>query len=212
VRSSGTIAAVVALFAVSACGGGSRQDVQEPSGNFTVDVPVARFPASQQLAQHTHLVIAVRNSGTKTIPDVAVTITDPSAGTAVQAFGEQLSTAGGTQGLASHSRPVWIVDRPPGMCSYSCKARGPGAAVTAYSDTWALGPLKPGATATFDWGVTAVKAGTHKVQYHVAAGLNGKTTAVLSGGGQPIGTFRVTVGSAPQQSYVNNQGHVIKTQ
>jgi hypothetical protein len=212
VRSSGTIAAVVALFALSACGGGSRQDVHEPNGKFTVDVPVARFPGSQQLAQHTHLVIAVRNSGTKTIPDVAVTITDPSAGTAAQAFGEQLSTSGSTQGLASRSRPVWIVDQPPGVCSYSCKAGGPGEAVTAYTDTWTLGALKPGATATFDWGVTAVKAGTHVVHYQIAAGLNGKETAVLSGGGQPIGTFNVTVNSNPEQSYVNNQGQVVKTQ
>ncbi len=203
---------MVALSALSACGGGSRQDMHEPNGKFTVDVPVARFPGSQQLAQHTHLVIAVRNSGTRTIPDVAVTITDPSGGTAAQAFAEQLSTSGSTQGLASRSRPVWIVDQPPGVCSYSCKAGGPGAAVTAYPDTWTLGALKPGATATFDWGVTAVKAGSHVVQYQIAAGLNGKATAVLSGGGQPIGTFKVTVNSNPEQSYVNNRGQVVKTQ
>ncbi len=114
-------------------------------------------------------------------------------------------------GLASRSRPVWIVDQPPGLCGYSCKSGGPGGAVTAYTDTWALGPLKPGATATFDWGVTAVRAGKWVVQYEVAAGLNGKAKAVLSDNALPVGRFNVTVHSKPAQSYVNNSGQIVTT-
>jgi hypothetical protein len=65
---------------------------------------------------------------------------------------------------------------------------------------------------TFDWAVTAVKPGTYTVQYRVAAGLNGKATAVLASGGSPMGTFTVTVKSAPAQAYVNASGQIIKTQ
>jgi hypothetical protein len=197
---------------LSACGSGANQAANEPSGNFTVAVPTATFPASQQLAEHTHLVIAVRNAGNKTIPNVAVTILDPAAGTAAQAFGGLLSASGSSQGLASRSRPVWVVDRPPGPCNYSCSSGGPGGAVTAYSNTWALGPLRPGATARFEWGVTPIKPGKYVVEYQVAAGLNGKAKAVLSSGQQPQGRFNVTIQSAPQQAYVNDRGQVIKTQ
>jgi hypothetical protein len=198
----------VAGLTLTACGGGARQDASEPSGKFTVEVPTASFPSSQRLAQHTHLVIAVRNASSKTIPDVAVTITDPRFGTAIQAFGANLNMPG----LASHSRPAWVVDQGPGPCDYSCKSGGPGGAITAYANTWALGALRPGAMKTFDWAVTAVKPGTYTVQYRVAAGLNGKATAVLASGGSPMGTFTVTVKSAPAQAYVNASGQIIKTQ
>jgi hypothetical protein len=211
-RSSGTIAAGAAVLALSACGGGSNQAANEPSGNFPVDVSTATFPASQRLAEHTHLVITVRNAGNKTIPDVAVTITNPATGTAAQAFGYLLSASGSSQGLASRSRPVWIIDRPPGPCTYSCSSGGPGGAVTAYSNTWALGPLRPGATAKFVWGVTPIKPGKYVVAYRVAAGLNGNAKAVLSSGEPPKGRFTVTVHSAPQQAFVNDRGQVIKTQ
>jgi hypothetical protein len=202
-----TICGAVATIALTACGGGQRQDATEPNADFPVAVTAASFPASQRLAEHTHLVIAVRNTGSRPIPDIAVTITNPAYGTAVQAFATSLDM----QGLASHSRPVWIVDRPPGPCGYSCQAGGPGAAVTAYSNTWALGGLAPGRTATFDWGVTAVQPGRYRVRYEVAAGLNGKAKAVLANGTRPSGTFTVTIRSAPAQTYVNDQGQVVTT-
>ena len=101
VRSSWTIAAAV-LAGVSGCGGGARQDVNEPTGKFPVSVTTARFPASQRLAQHTHLVIAVRNAGSKTIPDVAVTVCNiscdapaqPGSGTGTSAFSENIKMPG----------------------------------------------------------------------------------------------------------------------
>jgi hypothetical protein len=201
------VAAIAAGFTLSACGGQARQDANEPSGTFHVAVTGATFPVSQRLAQHSHLKIAIVNTGHKTIPDVAVTITDPKHGTSLAAFGQQLSMSG----LASHSRPIWIVDRGPGPCQYSCREGGPGGAVTAYSNTWAMGALRPGATATFDWAVTAVSPGTHEIEYIVAAGLNGKAKARLSNGSIPKGTFTVTVSRQPQQSYVNGSGQVVNT-
>jgi hypothetical protein len=204
------VAGIAASAALSACGGGARQDANEPKATFPVQIAAATFPTSQTLAQHTHLVIAVRNSGSRTIPNVAVTITDPKYGTSVQAFGKYLNQPG----LASHSRPVWIVDRSPapgGTCAYSCQSGGPGGAVTAYSNTWSLGALRPGQTAKFDWSLTAILPGKYVVEYQVAAGLNGKAKARLSGGGIPKGKFVVTITNKPQQSYVNGSGQVVKT-
>jgi hypothetical protein len=196
--------------ALSACGGGSRQDAHEPSGTFPVQIATASFPSSQRLSQHTHLVIAVRNTGNHTIPDVAVTISDPKYGTSVQAFGQYLNQPG----LASHTRPVWVVDRAPepGGCAYSCQSGGLGGAVTAYSNTWALGALRPGQTAKFDWSVTAVSAGKHVIQYEVAAGLNGKAKARMAGGAVPKGKFTVDITRAPQKSFVTGSGQVVPTQ
>jgi hypothetical protein len=204
-RSCAIFAGIAATLLLSACGGGTEQSASEPSGIFPVQVALATFPAFQRLAQRTHMVISVRNTGQKTIPDIAVTITDPPFGTAVQAFGRYISQPG----LASHSRPVWIIDRPPGPCTYSCLNGGPGGTVTAYSNTWALGRLAPGQTATFIWGVTAVAAGNYIVRYEVAAGLNGEAKARLDSGAIPSGIFRIRVTPRPQQSYVNNNGQIV---
>ena len=193
---------------LSACGGGgSGQDAKEPNHTYSVQVTTAKFPTAQRLAQHTHLVIAVRNTSNSAIPNVAVTITDPGRGTSVQAFAQYLAMPG----LASHSRPVWVVDQAPGACKFSCQGGGAGGAVTAYANTWALGRLKPGATATFDWKLTAVAPGTHTIQYEVAAGLNGKAKARLSGGAIPKGRFTITISPKPAQSYVTGSGKIVTT-
>jgi hypothetical protein len=204
---------------LAACGGGQRQDAQEPSGNFKVQVTAASFPSSQRLSEHTHLVLAVHNVSGRTLPDVAVTICNvtcaypapPGEGTSAAAFSENLQMAG----LAHPSRPVWVVDNPPGPCNTGCSANsssgggGPGGAVTAYANTWALGQLGPGQTAKFDWGVTAVASGRHKLAWEVAAGLNGKAKAVLPDGSPPHGTFTVVIHTAPSQTYVNNNGQIV---
>lgn len=205
----------VASLVLTACGsGGPRQDAQEPKGKFPVTVAAATFPASQALSEHTRLTIAVRNAGHKTIPDIAVTICNqtcgqpdlPSQATYSQAFSENIHQPY----LADPSRPIWVVDRPPGVCSYSCQGGGQGAAVTDYNGTWALGPLRPGKTARFTWGVTAVRPGHHVVAWEVAAGLNGRARAVLSGGGGLAhGSFAVAVAGKPNQSYVNNAGQIV---
>jgi hypothetical protein len=221
---------------VSACGAGPRQDANEPKGNFPISAN-ASWTTSQHLSQHTQLVIKATNTGNKTVPDVAVTICNVTCsyssaalthgeGTSVEAFSYKLDMAG----LANPSRPVWIVDQAPGPnggpCpsvnangaangpydnNYSACTGGPGGAVTAYNNTWALGSLAPGQTATFDWHLTAVSAGTHVVRWEIAAGLNGKAKAVGPGGDQPGGSITVNVATAPQQSYVNNNGQVVTT-
>lgn len=210
-RSCAIIGTVGVCLALAACGSGTRQDAHEPNGKFQVQAN-ASWTTSQRLSQHTQLVITARNTGTKTVPNLAVTITDgnpsdPHLGTRAQAFQEPLDMPG----LASQSRPVWVVDQAPGPCGYSCHNGGPGAAVTAYSNTWALGSLAPGKSVTFDWHLTAVKPGTHYVYWRVAAGLNGKAKAVTANGGPPHGSFTVSVAKAPAQAYVDNNGKVVTT-
>jgi hypothetical protein len=214
-RSCGIIAGAGAALVLAACGGGQNQAASEPDGTFPVAVDTASFPASQTLAQHSHLVITVRNAGHQAIPDVAVTICNVSCaypapkgqGSSAQAFAADISQPY----LANPSRPLWIVDRGPGPCGYSCRNGGAGAGVAAYANTWALGPLAPGHTARFDWAVTAVSAGRHVVAWEVAAGLNGKAKAVLSDGSEPRGHFTVHIGTAPARSYVNNNGQIVST-
>ncbi|MBV8712166.1 MAG: hypothetical protein JOY56_10330 [Solirubrobacterales bacterium] len=212
--STRSIGLMCAALLLTACGGGRRQDAQEPSGRFTVQITTASFPAVQRLSERTHLVLAVHNLSGKTLPDVAVSVCNVTCafpapagqGTSAAAFSEHLQMAG----LARPSRPVWVLDNPPDGSSGS-GAGSPGGAVTAYSNTWALGPLPAGRTATFDFGVTAVKPGHHVVAWEVAAGLNGKAKAVLPDGSLAHGTFAVTIHTPPARTYVNNNGQVITT-
>ncbi|HEV3054830.1 MAG TPA: hypothetical protein VGX45_09270 [Solirubrobacteraceae bacterium] len=222
-RTAGLAAGLAVTAGLAACGSGARQDANEPNRTYQVQVS-SSFPVSQRLAQSSTLVITVRNMDpSHTIPDVAVTICNVTCGyskqdlasgygTSVEAFAQKINYPTGQ--LASDSRPVWIVDQapnPPSGCQYSCQQGGPGGAVTAYANTWALGALKPNQTATFDWKVTAVKAGTHVVAWQVAAGLNGKAKARTSTGAIPQGKFDVKVAQAPAQAYVNNNGQVVTT-
>jgi hypothetical protein len=212
----GGLAVVVAL---AGCGGGSPQNAKAPSGRFPVQVST-RFPTTQRLAEHTHLVISVHNSGTKPIPNVSVTICNVTChypapvgeGTSVAAFSNYLNM----QGLANHSRPVWVVERPPGQCTgaggYSCENGGAGGDVSAESNTWQRGsPLKPGGTAVFDWQLAAVQPGHFQVAWEVSGDLYGKAKAVLGDGSIPTGTLAVTISHKPAETYVNDTGQ-IKTQ
>jgi hypothetical protein len=173
-------------LALAGCGGGERQDADEPSGTFQVDVVRASFPAKQHLAQPERFVIAVRNTGHEAVPNVAVT---------VSSFAERSEQAG----LADPDRAVWIIDSSP------------SGGQTAYTNTWALGRLAPGQTRRFVWRVTAVKAGTHTVKWQVAAGLNGKAKATLSGNRAPAGSVTVDVSAKPAQAHVDPEtGRVVR--
>jgi hypothetical protein len=180
------IAASVAAVAVGGCGGGKRQDADEPSGTFRVDVVNASFPTKQHLAKPERFVIAVRNTGSKTVPNVAVT---------VNSFAARSEQAA----LADPERAVWVIDAGP---------RGGG---TAYLNTWALGRLAPGQTRRFVWRVTAVQAGTHTVKWQVAAGLNGAAKATLAGNRAPAGSVTVDVSAKPAQAHVDPKtGRVVR--
>ena len=187
-RSSALAVCVIAAVTVGCGGGGksARQDADEPKGTWTVDVVEASFPESQKLAEATEMNIRVRNRSDRTLPNLAVT---------VEGFGR----ASQQSGLADSQRPVWIVDDAP---------RG---GVTAYTNTWALGKVPAGKTKTFTWKVTPVRAGKQKINWRVAAGLDGKAKARLAGGKRAEGTFDVNISREPAQSRVDPEtGDVIR--
>lgn len=206
-RSFVLVAGLAIAGLVAGCGG-SEQNAGEPHGDFPVSVS-SSFPATQSLAQRTSFTVSVRNVGKRVIPDIAVTVLNPRYGAAAQAFGTLLRPSGSGQPiLASRSRPVWIINRAPGPCRFSCRSRGPGGAATAYSNTWALGRLKPGHTAVFRWRLTAVQAGAYTVEYEVAAGLNGYAKAVLTDRTPARGHFDVHISSTPPSVTVQPDGQV----
>ena len=181
-------------LALGACGGGGeRQDADEPEGEYRLEVVDAKFPPEQSIAERSTLTLAVRNADTKAAPNVAVTIeTQPEqAGGAPGAFAQDRDD----QGLADPSRPVWILDR------------GPEGGVTAYTNTWALGRLEPGQSKTFEWRVTAVKAGDFQVGYSVSPGLDGK--AKLPAGTEARGTFLVSVEDDPADARIADDGETV---
>jgi hypothetical protein len=55
---------VIALSSVviAACGGGERQDEDEPEAEFPVEVVSAQFAAKQRLAETSDLTLEVRNT------------------------------------------------------------------------------------------------------------------------------------------------------
>jgi hypothetical protein len=209
------LAASAASFVLLVAGcGGTRQDANEPSGNFHVSIVKASFPKRQVVAAPTALTVTIRNDDTRTVPNLAVTVTTTSASTGkagVSTYGSYGSAPIGfnyvsTQpGLTNPLRPVWILDNVT-------IDNVPHNGVTAYDATWAIGSLAAGATRTFVWGLTPVKAGTWKVSYRVGAGLNGKAVAVLANGQPPAGTLPARISNVPPQSRVDpNTGRVIRS-
>jgi hypothetical protein len=228
-RKRAGIGFAVALMAagVASCGGGERQDANEPEGDFPVQIVSANFPSKQQLAQNTNLTLSVANTGDKAIPDLAITIFTSSdastsessssstgtTGTGTSAASQNLPTAQGSfsvrseqQGLAIPFRPVWILESGfPKLAGQTASA----GAEAAQTDTFAFGTLAANDTREMVWNVTPVQAGTYTVHYRVAAGLQGKAKAVTGDGSIPEGEFVVRISSAPPQTRVNDAGQVV---
>jgi len=170
----------------SGCGGKAKvqeQDKEEPAGNFEIRLVRADFPTDQNLAKDSKMLITVENAGTKRIPNVNVTVKCPGGG-----LGGSFMTNTGDQDVADPERPQFIVNRIP-----TRKPRvnppldpAPLERSSAYVDTYPLGPLGAGRTATFKWDVSAVKAGPYQLCWRVDAGLYGKAKAVPASGSLPI--------------------------
>jgi hypothetical protein len=191
--------ATLCLLAVAGCGGGERQDENEPEGNFPVEVVRAKFPEQQKLAKSSDMVVTVRNAGNDTIPNIAVT---------VNGFDKRKNDPD----LADPSRPVFAVNGVQVEIAGFPEAKdaSPRGCDTAYVNTWACGPLKPNEQRTFRWSVTAVKAGDFKIDWRVAAGLDGKAKAVAAGGGPaPRGQFAGTISDEAPDVRVADDGKTI---
>jgi hypothetical protein len=199
-RSSYGALALAGLVLAAGCGGGERQDEDEPEGDYAVEVTRASFPEKQRLAQSSDLVISVRNAGDRAVPNLAVT---------VNGFSYRLDEPD----LADPERPQFVLNGVPREIGGFPEAKDatPLGCDTAYVDTWACGPLRPGRTRTFRWSVTAVKAGPYEISYRVAAGLDGKAKAVTAGGGAPKGSFAGDVSNEAPDVRVADDGRTVVT-
>ena len=93
--------ACACALGLGACGGGERQDENEPEGDFKVEVVKAEFPSKQKLAKRSNLVITVKNAeSSKSIPNIAVT---------VRGFDVKLDN----DQLADPKRPVFVINGVP---------------------------------------------------------------------------------------------------
>jgi hypothetical protein len=190
----------LALLALAGCGGGNeRQDENEPEGDFKVEVVEASFPAKQKLAKRSQLVIVVRNTDQKKVPNVSVTMNG-------------LDYRKDDPELADQRRPQFVVNGKFKQFGniQDAQAQTPnGIENPSYVNTWSLGPLEPGESKRFRWDVTAVRAGTYKLSYSVAAGLDGKARAVDASGEVPKGVFTGTVSDAAPQTKIAADGKTV---
>jgi hypothetical protein len=195
--------AVAALLA--ACGGESSSDANEPGGTYDIRVTEARFPTSQDLGQTALLQLGFRNTGEKTVPTLAVTISI--AGKQGQTSSLPFGIHDPTPGLAQPDRPVWVLaatyPRPLGSST-------PGGASTSNPKTFAFGPLKPGETTKAIWKLSAVKAGRFTLRYGVAANLSGSAKARTNGDVAPGGSFATEISTLPPDTEVTDSGEVVE--
>jgi hypothetical protein len=185
---------VPALCALVAAGcGGQRQDAEAPSGDFRVEVTGASFPARQAVAQASTLKLRVANRGDRAVPDLAVTVETEAgkAGAAPGAFAQSSDDPA----LADSARPVWILDR------------GPAGGESAYTNTWAVGPIAEGETRVVEFKLTAVKAGRYTVAWRLAPALEGGAKLT---GARTRGRFGVVISDKPVPAHVGDDGEVVR--
>jgi len=192
-------ACTLAALVLGGCASTKQQDENEPVGNYRVEIVDANFPAKQKLAQSSRLVIRVRNAGSTTVPNIAMT---------VNGFGRRKKDPD----LADPERPQFVINGRPQTIGGvpEAKDQSPFGCETVYVNTWACGKLKPRADRTFEWNVTAVAAGRYKLSYRVAAGLDGRAKAVAAGDGILSGSFAGVVSEkAPATRVADGDGKTV---
>ena len=222
--------ACTASLVAAGCGGGSRQDEDEPEGNFPVEVVSAAFPQDQKLAKDSKMEIVVRNSGRKEIPVISVTVECPGQKQqeGPDAQNERSGGSGGSPsgsgsqgggfnyrttfpGVADPSRPQFVVNTIPTRTprNYDRGRLDPLERSSSYVSTYPLGKLAPNVEARFVWDVTAVKAGPYKICWKVNAGLDGKAKAVATGGSSLTGQFVGTVSDEAPDARIGDDGRTV---
>ena len=196
----------MSALVVVGCGGGEQQDAKEPKGNFPVKVVSASFPQSQSLAKDSTMEIVVQNAGQQTIPTISVTVK------CGKGLGGSFSTTTQDTNVADPVRPQFVVNKIPTATERVNPPLDPAPLErsSAYVDTYPLGPLAAGRSATFRWDVSAVKAGPYKLCWRVNAGLYGKAKAVPAQGGGPInGEFAGEVSDEAPKAVVGDDGKTV---
>ncbi|HEY6891019.1 MAG TPA: hypothetical protein VI300_24665 [Solirubrobacter sp.] len=183
--------AVIAFAVLAAgCGGAARQDADEPSGEFKVQIVSATFPKRQHIAESVQLRVRVKNADDETLRNVAVTVeTKPVEGNAAISFGQRSNDPA----LADSGRPIWVLDA------------GPVGGDVVTVNTWSAGTLGPGESKVLVWKLVASRAGRFTVGYRVSPGLTGRATAAR---GNTSGSFDVTISDHPVPARVGADGRV----
>jgi len=159
----------------------------------------ATFPEEQKLAKSSDLIVTLRNAGRETIPNITVTVNG-------------LDRRKKDPDLADPTRPVFALNGVQVEIAGFPEAKdaSPRGCDSAYVNTWACGPLRPDQQKTFRWSVTAVQAGDFKIDWRVAAGLDGKAKAVAPGGGPaPRGQFSGSISDEAPDVRVADDGKTI---
>jgi hypothetical protein len=197
-----------ASLLAAGCGGGKPQDQAEVAGTFPVRVVSATFPDGQKLAKDSTMEIVVENAGQEPVPEINVTVKCSGKG-----LGGSFQTVTSDPDVADPQRPQFIVNEIPtaGERINPPLDPAPLERSSALVDTYPLGPLGPGKTATFRWEVTAVKAGPYRLCWRVNAGLYGKAKAVASEDSeQPIsGEFNGEVSDEAPKARVAEDGKTV---
>jgi hypothetical protein len=205
--------AVLAVLLVTGCGE-QKQDAKEPKGTFPLAVERATFPAGQRLAKQSRMTIVVRNAGSRSVPDVSVTVKCKGQGAGEEGGGGGFYYNTSQPGVADPQRPQFVVDKIPTRTPRPTGPLGldPLERSSAFVDTYPLGKLAPGGTVAFTWDVTAVKSGPYRLCWRVNAGLYGKAKAVTAASSpQAIaGVFQGTVARKAPIAEVTPSGKVVE--
>jgi hypothetical protein len=200
-----SLAGLLALVATGCGGSDVQQDAKEPKGDFPVKVVSATFPGNQRLAKDSTMEIVVQNAGQKTIPTISVTVK------CGKGLGGSFSTKTAAPNVADPQRPQFVVTKIPTATERVNPPLDPAPLErsSAFVDTYPLGPLAAGRSATFRWDVSAVKAGPYRLCWRVNAGLFGKARAVPAQSGAISGVFSGEVSNKAPTASIGPDGQTV---
>jgi hypothetical protein len=200
-------AALAAAAMLGGCGGGGSSADEEPTGTFHVKVTEASFPTAQNLGQTTLLKLGVRNTGKRTVP--ALTVAFTIAGKQGVNSSLPFAVRDPQPELAQPERPVWVLAQSyPRLHGSST----PGGASTSSPKTFSFGELKPGATTTAVWKLSAVRSGRYTLLYSIDAGLSGKAKAKTDNGVRPGGSFATEISERLPETEVTDSGEIVEVE
>ena len=190
---------------LGACGGGDSTAGDEATGTFEVKVTEAKFPTEQQLGQTSLLQLAIRNTGDRTVPGLAVNFTI--AGERGESSSLPFGVNDPQPELAQPGRPVWVLSSTYPRLQGSSD---PGGASTSSPKTFSFGSLEPGETTKAVWKLSAVRAGKFTLLYRIDAGLRGEAKAETDGGVAPGGSFSTEITDRLPETEVTDDGEIVE--
>ena len=196
--------AVLAMAVLLAACGGSSSDSNQKAGTYEVQVTNC-LGGKQFVGQTSLLKIDARNTGKKTVPDLAVTI--DIEGKYGEAARIPFAVHDPQPGLANGDRPVWVLAATYPRLEGS---NSPGGAETSAPKTYTFGEVKPGKSVAAIWKLSAVRPGKYTVAYEINAGLDSEIKTVTTGGSPPGGTFVANITTALPETEVNGAGEIVE--